>query len=530
MLTHLYSIFRAVLLSVLVSSLVACSGDDNNPQTTNNPNTPNTQGSNTLPVASAGIDFETKENSEVVLDGAASKISEGSITRYEWTQIDNGSPTVTMTKALTPQVTFQAPEIDSDITLEFQLTVTGNNGKTHSDTISVIVFNTLPDWETHQANSSHTAYIPLTTHTKDFKKLWEWTLPGSSTSNFPYINPAVTFNGLLYISEDGWNSIQKLYAIDELSGEIKWQYDFGAIAKLNQPAVSNNVVSITTSGDKDTFIWNFNATTGELISKTPFSTQWPHYLSPTIFEGTAYINSGYYGGVISAYSTTDGALGWVSGSYGDNDMFTPAVDTNYIYQYSGTDLNVLNRTDGTLLFTILDPDPANIGYSHIGATVIGSMNNIISFSGDNSSGTAFSNAQGYYPRPLINFDLATKTVKWKSANSYLTHPATSKGKVYVATDSPLQLEVLDENDGSILWTWVSQNADITSYNRNIIVTDDLIFVSSDVAVHAISLDTKKEVWSYPEPGTLSISDNKILYITTGASMSDGKLVAISLKL
>ncbi len=386
----------------------------------------------------------------------------------------------------------------------------------------------LTDWETFQGNNQHTGYVAVNLDTANFTPLWQWDRPNKEKGVTPYINPAIIVNGIVYISEDDYHQEQKIHAIDELDGSTLWIHSFGNIAQLNQPAVSDSKVYVTTSGHDDSFMWVLDAVTGEVLSSTPFDSQWPQYLSPTVYEGIAYANTGYYGGKTSAFDS-NGTFVWESESYGDNDMFTPAVDIDGIYQYSGTALNVLNPVDGSLLQTITDPDPDHTGYSHIGATIRGSMNNVISFSGDNFSGQASSSTEGYRPRRLISFDLTSGTVAWKSESQYLTHPALSEGEVFAASNNPLRLESLDEASGALLWSWEPVDLDINSFHRNIIATNTVIFVCSNLGIHAISRLDHQAEWFYPIPGALSLSAEKVLYIAEGYRQSTGAMHAISLK-
>jgi outer membrane protein assembly factor BamB len=386
----------------------------------------------------------------------------------------------------------------------------------------------LTDWETFQGNNLHTGYVEINLETADFNPLWQWERPNKSEGVTPYINPAIIVNGIVYISEDDYHSEAKIHALSEADGSTLWTHDFGSIAQVNQPAVSDGKVFVTTSGHEDTYMWVLDATTGSVLARTPFNTQWPQYLSPTVYDGIAYANTGYYGGQISAFDI-DGNSVWESASYGDNDMFTPAVDRAGIYQYSGTELNVLNPIDGSLVQTIADPDPDGTGYEHIGATIRGTLNNVISFSGDNFSGQASSSTEGFFARRLISFDLTNETVSWKSESQYLTHPALAEGEVFAATNNPLRLESLSEASGELVWNWVPKNSAVSSFHRNIIATKTLIFVSSNVGIHAISRSNHNEEWFYPVPGALSLSAEKILYITEGFRQSNGTLHAISLK-
>ena len=90
---------------------------------------------NIAPTAIVAADFSIDEKSNVSLDGSASNDPDGSITSYAWTQISGVS--VTLSGENTAVASFTAPDVDSDAELRFQLTVTDNDGATHSDTMNV---------------------------------------------------------------------------------------------------------------------------------------------------------------------------------------------------------------------------------------------------------------------------------------------------------------------------------------------------------------------------------------------------------
>lgn len=100
--------------------------------------------------------------------------------------------------------------------------------------------------------------------------------------------------------------------------------------------------------------------------------------------------------------------------------------------------------------------------------------------------------------------------------------------VYAARNSPATLDALSEANGQVLWSWTPPAGD-TSFHRNILVTHNLVFVSTDQHVYAIDQSTHQAVWNIPSPGTLALSRNGVLLITTGATISDGNLVEIKLQ-
>ena len=96
--------------------------------------------SNQPPVADAGVDQVANENDRVTLSGAGSD-PDGTIVTYHWVQ--TVGTLVTLSGADTQNASFTAPEIASEDVLveelEFQLTVTDDDGASATDTVVVSV-------------------------------------------------------------------------------------------------------------------------------------------------------------------------------------------------------------------------------------------------------------------------------------------------------------------------------------------------------------------------------------------------------
>lgn len=91
---------------------------------------------NTAPTLTAGEDFGIDEQTTATLSGSAEDI-DGSIISYTWTQTF-GTP-VTIEDSNAPIATFNSPNIETEETLEFQLSVVDDDGDISTDTISVAV-------------------------------------------------------------------------------------------------------------------------------------------------------------------------------------------------------------------------------------------------------------------------------------------------------------------------------------------------------------------------------------------------------
>ena len=97
---------------------------------------------NEPPIADAGIDQTVVEGSSVTLDGSNSGDSDGSIVSYSWEQVSGLE--IGLSNSATATASFTAPEVTSDTTYQFQLTVTDDDGASATDTVSITVENNEP--------------------------------------------------------------------------------------------------------------------------------------------------------------------------------------------------------------------------------------------------------------------------------------------------------------------------------------------------------------------------------------------------
>ena len=372
----------------------------------------------------------------------------------------------------------------------------------------------LGEWETFQRDAGHTGYVPTTFQPRSFAYKWEWRRQAPAGLQ-NYINTVATAPGMVFVSDGGAGNLA-LRALRENDGSLAWQQTFQNYPALNPPAAANGKVYVATTGQQQTFLWAFHAVTGVPVFQSTFASQWSRVLAPTIRDGRVYINGGYYGGGVYAYNDTSGALQWSMFS-GDDKLSTPAVDQSRVYHYSGTALVTYDAATGSRLSSISDPYNPAQGYDRNSAPMLGRADSVTAFSGGN-----------YGTRPLINFSVTGNAARWRTRRSYVTQPATAKGIVYAGSNTPRSFDAIDEATGQILWSWIPQPLDV-SFHRNVVVTDNLVFISTNRAVYALDLTTRRPVWSYPVPGTLAISGSGTLYIVEGAVEGTGRLIAIALK-
>ena len=85
--------------------------------------------------------------------------------------------------------------------------------------------------------------------------------------------------------------------------------------------------------------------------------------------------------------------------------------------------------------------------------------------------------------------------------------------------------------GAVLWQWSLSDPSETGFIGNLVLTDNLLFLSTNQRTHAIDLTTHASVWRYGKPGHKALSRQGVLYIATtdGAGTQDRGLTAVNLR-
>jgi outer membrane protein assembly factor BamB len=100
------------------------------------------------------------------------------------------------------------------------------------------------------------------------------------------------------------------------------------------------------------------------------------------------------------------------------------------------------------------------------------------------------------------------------------------GVIYILNGNPYQLEARSEQNGSLLWSWRPPG---DGFKGDIIVTRNLLFLSTRQQVHAVSPESQQSVWSFLMPGQLALFANGVLYVAVTGESGHLTLFAINVK-
>lgn len=370
-----------------------------------------------------------------------------------------------------------------------------------------------PDWSTFQGNSAHTGFVPVNLDADTVTTRWRIAGMGGISGFTGMPQTVATSGGSFFVS-----GAQMLSARRESDASVIWSYDFSGLQypSANPPAVSGGTVYVAAGQQSSTFLFAFDAAGGSLVFKSPMASQWEHYLAPAVGPFGVYTNSGTYGGLY-AFAQSGDSLFFKPDA--QTSLWSPAVDANAVYVYTGGQLSVIDPVTGATRVVILDPTFTNYTYEIDGSPVLGDSGLVFAANYINSllNGGSIGNT-------LTAFDVTHGTIAWQVAGDYPSTPAYQAGRLYAANERPLRLEVRTATSGALEWSWVPPASADTDFVSEVLVTNNLLFVSTNHALYALDLASHQVAWSYPESGHLALSANGVLYL-----QSPTRITAFNLK-
>jgi outer membrane protein assembly factor BamB len=351
------------------------------------------------------------------------------------------------------------------------------------------------EWSTARGNVRRDGYVAAVLDPALFSAGWSATPFGSVG-----IDHVTAGDGAVFVVSQatGGFTVGGVAAFETQPGTRRWQLDLGG--SIGGAAYSDGKVFVHFSGSLSNFM-GLASSTGSVLHQTIFNSYNVTRSAPIIVGGAVHL-AGVAG--VHSFNASNGSQLWEAAT--TQSHFSPAfVDGRIIAYTAGQDsphVRALDTGTGATVFSIVDPQFTGPAHVEIDPAV-GSSGNLIVTNGGR----------------LVSYDLATRTVGWSVAGTFIGSVAVANGHVYAVNGT--RVEIRHESDGRLLASWQPpQGVPLAP----VVVTDNLFFASTANATYAVDLNTTRHVWGHSEGGVLALSSQGVLLIA-----SNNKLRAIVVK-
>lgn len=342
-----------------------------------------------------------------------------------------------------------------------------------SASLSILDLPRTANWPTFGNNVGHTGFQATALGNTPYQAGWSKTYAAAG------LKPVAVGNGMVFVTSNGDSCLS---AVDASTGTELWRHQFPSAFSINPPTFDLGRVYVQRGNHgSDSQFWCFDAATGNTNWSTPFSAQWESYAAPTVLNGGAWVNGGYYGGLYG-FNTNDGSQRFFNSSLPQTSGWTPTYFNGTLYTSVGQVFRAHDPITGVVLWSLSLPGASTSAISAI------------------SQNTAF--VVGGTTLYAVN--LTAQSVLWTATGSFKGTAAAAGGVAYVLSGS----NVLAYNaaTGALVGTYSTGSSSISGQP---IVTNDSLIVTSSTATYIFDLQTFVLKQTLASGGTASLASGVI---------------------
>ena len=359
-----------------------------------------------------------------------------------------------------------------------------------SDPTSPISVPVPTQWTGDQGGGWHRGYVPVQIDVNDIQQMWSVDALPDSDEAIKQVTLSRDYVFLTTQTPNLW--YQQAIALNRVDGSMHWQNSFPDVGFLSAPANDDDGVFYASGHHGNSYAIGIDQDSGAVRFQTPLDVQILNQRSLTVNEDAIFGTNGFYGG-IGRIDKRTGITDWVSHQdFGDN--FAPLILGDKIYGYTMDPGKIveLDLQSGASLREIIDEQFVWGSRSTDSSMIKGHGDNILFF----------------YGGAITSIDLFREQTKWRIALGNWSQKSIAVGNGQIVYVLPRSIVAIDERDGNELWHWNSERY----IESDPVMTEDYVFLTTDVETYAIDIQTGASVWVYPTGGRISISDNQELYI------------------
>ena len=331
---------------------------------------------------------------------------------------------------------------------------------------------------------------------------WRYDSGGEITST------AAVADGLIFFT----GKRGEIFAVDAVSGEIRWQKTLENYVLGSSPAVVDGAVYVA-GGYK---LYSFEAATGKERWTLPI--QYSAQSSPTVSGNMVYIAS--QDGKVYGVDARTGEQQWSNGDIKGLVFGAPAVSGPYIFVGTdGGEVLALSATTGNRIWK------TPVGGTIFASPAVSGTTLIVTSRGSTTT-DSLTDAAGTTPAAgtgggsIFALNIADGKLLWTYGVAGASSAAISGNLVIVGGDDG-GVHALDLESGEQRWLAPTGNP-VTS---SPVIVGDLVYIASGLNLYGLDLTTGQSQWRFSATDTISASPaiaNSQIYIGS----QDGFLYAI----
>jgi outer membrane protein assembly factor BamB len=402
--------------------------------------------------------------------------------------------------------------------------------KSHTNLTALNSIEGFSGWNSRFGDVRNTGYVPITLNPDQFSYRWFKAL------DVPLVGEVITEGENVFFLQTVALTASSYFfnvtALDGWDGRTSWRQSF---------ASDSRGVGLTANKDLLYFMrYDSSPPSAHFTGLDPENglTIYDHKIADERYAVASALVDGdyfYVGGVfangyaLSALTKTSGEVKWslpFQKAFEDGAA-APTSDDQNIYSFTHSACNpiefcvpaglrAIDKKTGAVSSFIADPAPTIVDHGE-------NLSPILTDEGVLALNGKFNPAMRTADVPNISlYDIVNKVVRWTVSDMFVYKPVVANGIVYSAVskaaiddDSTRQinLQAMRLTDGELLWSLpVSSFPSYPHYPSNMIITDNILFMSAGPAVYAIDISSQEVVWRYPFGGLLSLSEKAVLYV------------------
>ncbi|ANH69057.1 PQQ-binding-like beta-propeller repeat protein [Mitsuaria sp. 7] len=119
---------------------------------------------------------------------------------------------------------------------------------------------------------------------------------------------------------------------------------------------------------------------------------------------------------------------------------------------------------------------------------------------------------------LTVVERASGAQRWYVEGQFMDLPVSAHGVVYASNQLTKAVEARRMTDGAVLWSWPMDAGD-NYWQRQMVLTDSHLFVSTDKQTLALDLTTRQVAWRTPSGGSLGVTREGVLVVLSQGESS-----------